>query len=172
MRGSDCETLFLGRCGWGESRGVFDGINRINRIALKTSLHPVHPVNPVKKCLLLRSQGPEGRSILARPVRAGNTSASSAKPCRGGTRRRRRITRRCRPYGAFRVASRCTGADAPAYNVSPLRGWWRLAEKEVPPLRRKRDRQRDASPRFSARVRGGACPHIGGKHRRPAASSS
>jgi len=28
----------------------------------------------------------------------------------------------CRPYGAPRAASRCTGADAPAYNVSPLRG--------------------------------------------------
>jgi len=38
----------------------------------------------------------------------------------GGWRRKM-----CRPYGAPRAASRCTGADAPAYNVSPLRGWGR-----------------------------------------------
>jgi hypothetical protein len=38
-----------------------------------------------KKRLPLRSQGPEGRPMLARPVRAGNPNAASAKPRRGGT---------------------------------------------------------------------------------------
>jgi hypothetical protein len=33
----------------------------------------------------------------------------------------------CPPFGALRVTSRCTGADAPAYNVSPLRDSKRIA---------------------------------------------
>jgi hypothetical protein len=70
-------------------------------------------------------QGPKGRAILARPVRAGNPSAASPKPRRGGTWIRRWITPMCRPFGTLRVASCCTGADAPAYNVSPPRGWRR-----------------------------------------------
>jgi hypothetical protein len=66
----------------------------------RTGVRPVHPVHPVKKRLPLRYQGPEGRPILARPVRAGNPSAASAKPRRVGTwmwrwsRLRRRRLRR------------------------------------------------------------------------------
>jgi hypothetical protein len=107
-------------------------------------VHPVHPVHPVKKSLSLRSQGPEGRAILARPVRAGNPSTASQKPRRGGTRRRRWATRMCRPYGALRVASRYTGADAPAYNVSPLRGWGK-ARSSRRDLQDERDRKNPAS---------------------------
>jgi hypothetical protein len=51
----------------------------------RTGVRPVPPVHPVKKRLPLRFQGPNGRPILARPVRAGNPSATSAKPRRGGT---------------------------------------------------------------------------------------
>jgi hypothetical protein len=103
---------------WMKAGGVFDRIDRMNGIGKIR-----YPAHPVKKRLPLRSRGPEGRPILARPVRAGSPSAASVKPHRGGTRMRRWITRLCRPYGALRVASRCTGADAPVYNVSPLRGW-------------------------------------------------